>query len=236
MKAAANDTLLAQLREREEGDEDDDYDAGYDDSSVWYCGTPEQLIAAGLVEPGAFPGDPGRNKTSQTDRYEDGRRRRIVKCGGGNYRVNLTASKAERQQIERVRIADRLAKQKDAAAAALGAAEAQIAKLPRNSAQYLRNVALLLKAISSGFIRPLLLGQDTPFSRMATGSLGGYKVDAASLEAFDDAMSEALEALQNARAFQDRGRRDAIVTKVRAGAAKADPAFQLLLSTVLARP
>lgn len=78
--------------------------------AVYFTGTAETLIAAGLVEEHMLPGQPGRNKTIQRfppidDNYKEGMR--IARMSNSTFQVGFPFSIREQEQSHAAALAER---------------------------------------------------------------------------------------------------------------------------------
>lgn len=213
-----------------------------------YLGTRDQLIAAGLAKDGEFPGDPASGRaTDHTFTSDDGRHifiklrsrlKGLFSVGIGPTKADLAATKAQQQR-------DRDTKQEAEAKQERADAEKKMASVPRNAAQYKTRVAASCEAVITAFVRRALVGKDSPqdefkgLDRFADvcmdgmfGELGGYRLDDASLAAFDEAVEDIIEVIRDGTVRLDRRRHQYVLTELRAEVAQADPGFGRFMTTV----
>lgn len=123
-----------------------------------YRGTASELIAAGLVKPGQFPGDPGQSQTvvaldMNGDRVGRGRHNRttlrIEHAGGGRFTVLIVVSQEEQRRRRTAAASERRTRQEAAQAAermreaeeAVVEARESLSRHPTSSAEYCRRAA-----------------------------------------------------------------------------------------------
>lgn len=99
-----------------------------------------------------------------------------------------------------------------------------LSTLPSSKEEYLARMALLFRG-AVNLTRCGLVGKGSPLAQMMDNRVDGYRVDADSLAAFDDAIEEVIAAITSARAISDKASRDAAVTTVRSAGAKKDVEF-----------
>lgn len=126
-----------------------------------YRGTASELIAAGLVKPGQFPGDPGQSQTvvaldMNGDRVGRGRHNRttlrIEHAGGGRFTVLIVVSQEEQRRrcaaaaSEKTirRDADQATERMEKAEAAVVEAREALSRHPTSAAEYCRRAADIL--------------------------------------------------------------------------------------------
>lgn len=206
-----------------------------------YSGTRAELIEARLAREGDFPGDPGAPITSCTMR-RDGQRSYIrIRSRLANpmtFWVENTPLEAIRLEKEQFRkeiceeTAARAVERRHEAAAAQAHAHAAIAKLPKNASEYLERVVAAFY-VAVNIVRPTLIGNGSPLGGIRDDCItDGYRLDADSLAAFEEAIEEAIEVLRSARVLANREGRNAAVTAIRAKAAKADSQFSRFMRRV----
>ena len=205
-----------------------------------YGGIRTELIAAGLANEGDFPGDPACKRVSENTFKRAGRRIsiRVRSRHLGTYKVSDFENEHEREaRCERESAAER---DTTAAAAAAAAAEATkaLAKIPGNPEVYRRRVRRTFEGIMNNVVRPSLTGvpcknTENLFSLIYGDDLGGYAIDRASLEEFDEAIQDATAALQNATVRVNRVQQQSRLLELRGTVAKADPAFGRFLTKAL---
>lgn len=120
-----------------------------------YTGPREALVAAGLVDPSKFPGDPGNNKTSLRYSTPEGLERRVRLAKGGCYVVwAIDPPEVRCAKMEAARLED-----------ARKAAIAKVAAMPKNTQEFRER----LRYSAQQFM--------FAFTGIANTGFGGYRVD-----------------------------------------------------------
>jgi hypothetical protein len=179
-----------------------------------YRGTREELIGAGLIRVGMFPGDPGRNKIAQT--YRLPHRVCVTRRSRSKFDVHIEVDAHEyARRIE--------AEQRDQAARA-AAAEAQRKRetLPVHADDYRRHMRRCASVLASGLERSLL--EDG----------AGFRFDDASRDRIEEALYDLRAALEEGRIVFDRQERAQRLLAIQGEHAKADAVLQAFLATARA--
>ena len=212
---------------------------------IWcdnHIGSAQQLIEAGVVRPGQFPGDPGVGKCSVTFSpdgmpAQKGQRtadrpgaRTIRRVGADRFRVSVRVSEAERQKRDQAwqtrQIALRAASNAHAQAkeeARRSAAE--VASFAKTGRQYAESEAHTFWACFTGFFH--LHAQQRP-------SGDGYRFSATQLKEFEQLAQALRRKIADAQPLFDRETRMRTVNEARAKAAKVDMGLQRFLASVVA--
>lgn len=182
--------------------------------SDYYLGTRDQLIAAGLVTDGMFPGDPGRNKVSQ--KHAGPPVISIAKRSRTTFevRVNMDDDEANRRQEREAA--------RQALALADGRRRAELDALPKSAAGYRGRVLALFVDLME-------------FSIDHAKRAGvGYHFDADAMDEFESALSDAVAALRNGRVLFDSAARQQRLAEIQREAANIDGGFQTFMAGIAA--
>lgn len=208
-------------------------------NSSWdeYVGSAEQLIAAGLVLPSQFPGEPGRGKYSASYRldgcpalHQGGTPAALTvrRLSAKNFHVKVRASKAEafrrrHAEIEKDAIDLRRRQAAEAMRRAKERADRDLAAIPSSHEDYrsrqITNFCMLL-SIHRQYMQP------TKFN--------GYSFDDATLRRFDKAAKELIAILEEGSTRFHAGRHTAAIAEIRAKVAKSDASLQAVLAAAVA--
>ena len=212
---------------------------------IWadtYIGSSQQLIEAGVVRPGQFPGDPGIGKCSVTfspggvqaqkgQRTSDGQGSRTIRrVGADRFRVFVRVSQAEREKRRDAWQTRQIALHAASSAHAQAKEEArraavEVAAFESSGRQFAERQAKVFWACFTAIF-------PTQANQMPSGS--GYRFSASQLGQFEQRAQALRQEIADAQPLFDRATRLRTVTEARAKAAKVDMGLQRFLASVVA--
>ena len=182
-----------------------------------YRGTKDELIAAGLLRDGMFPGDPGMGKTMTTHKARNTEPR--LQVSRQNKRIFVLRVICDDAERERRRDADAA---QEAAEAARAQERVELDGLPVSSDDFRKRAVHFLRGMHAIEVKWV-----TKFAK-------GYRFNRAAFDEYEETITEAIEELASAPVCFNRDERAAFVAEIKQQTAQADPGYQSMLATIVA--
>jgi hypothetical protein len=183
-----------------------------------YTGRAEALLEANIAEPRQLPGSPQCKRKREYCERSVTRFGKIVNFSATKYPgglINVYVSLTSSQKIK-------------------DATEAALSVWPANGEAYLDMAHRYVSAYIQAFVRPMLIGDVVPFLYSADSKRcpGGYRIDAQSLRAIDEAIKRIANIVRLATPELDQSKRRYLLAQV-ASKADTDPAFSAAMRSIV---